>query len=638
MNQKPIEIKIGDLFLNDQYVIPLYQRNYAWEEAQVTQLIQDIWDYAKPNDSNYFIGSLVVHKREINNSIIYETIDGQQRLTTLNILISLLKNEFSINVNQSHESRLIFDSRKISSDTLKILSDNGNIGEKAHINTKIEQAYSDMSKKLKELLKTKELGIEEFSKYLFKNVIILRVEVPFDTDLNHYFEIMNNRGEQLEKHEILKANLLNHINDDPESSEAFTLIWEACSDMERYMQFGFKKALRDAIFLENDAWDYIPDSFEELIKIIKDYNNTSNILDKKDDVNFLKLLSNDKIRLQDAEEENIDENIRFNSVINFSNFLLHVLRVFKQENIPLDDKRLLQTFDEEIKKETNKSKFVKEFALCLLHTRFLFDNYIIKREYTQQGDDWSLKSIKLTKEKYPKPYYSNSFANENKNRQIVMLLSMFHVSFPQMIYKHWLNGVLYFLYYKKLNTENYIAYLEQLSDAFYYDRFGENELDYFDIIYTNEAKVKNKKINEGYLHLGTNVQNYIFNRLDYIIWKSEVVDKEKLYKIDNINEFEFSFRSSVEHYYPRNPKPGVELEPLDEEMLDKFGNLCLISRSKNSELSNYSPLAKAEHYSKSSTVESLKQQIMMKQKDNWNKKAILEHQKDMIQLLNKKLI
>jgi hypothetical protein len=194
------------------------------------------------------------------------------------------------------------------------------------------------------------------------------------------------------------------------------------------------------------------------------------------------------------------------------------------------------------------------------------------------------------------------------------------------------------LYYEEFNAESYITYLEQLSDAFYFDRFGEKELDYFDIIYTNEAIVKNRRINEEYLNIGTNVQNYIFNRLDYIIWKSEVVDKEKIYKIENVNKFEFSFRSSVEHYYPRNPKPGAELEPLEEDMLDKFGNLCLISRSKNSELSNYSPLAKAEHYSKSITVESLKQQIMMKEKYNWNKKAILEHQKEMIQLLNKRLV
>jgi uncharacterized protein with ParB-like and HNH nuclease domain len=637
MTEKPLELKVGKIFFADQYVIPLYQRNYSWEEAQVTQLIQDVWDYALLNNNNYFIGTLVVHKRENNNSIVYETIDGQQRLTTLNILLSVLKNEFAITLDYPYESKLIFDSRKISSDTLKILSHNLPDKEKAHTNTKMEQAYCDMVKKMHQLINDGSLRVGAFSDYLFNRVAILRVEVPYDTDLNHYFEIMNNRGEQLEKHEILKAKLLNLINNDEESSEVVTLIWEACSDMERYMQFGFKRDLRDAIFLYENTWDNIPDDFDELKKIIKEQKVEKKVVEKRTERNFLKLLSSESRKFSDIEEEDIDENIRFNSIVNFSNFLLHALRIFKKSDIPLDDKRLIDTFDEVINKEKDKSNFVKEFSHCLFFTRFLFDNYIIKREYNQFGDGWSLKSIKLSKKK---PYYSNSFDDELLNRQALMLTSMFHVSFTQMIYKHWLSGVLFYLYYtnyENLNAENYIEYLEELSDAFYFDKFCKDELDYFDIIFNNEAIAENKKIDENNLHLGTNVQNYIFNRLDYKIWKSIIINHEKEFKIDNIHKFEFSFRSSVEHYYPRNPKPGAILEPLNEDMLDKFGNLCLISRSKNSELSNYSPLAKAEHYSKSITVESLKQQLMMQHKDNWNKKTILEHQNVMIRLLNEKL-
>ena len=49
--------------------------------------------------------------------------------------------------------------------------------------------------------------------YLLDKVRILRTELPPNTDLNHYFEIMNTRGEQLEKHEILKARLLKKLKD-----------------------------------------------------------------------------------------------------------------------------------------------------------------------------------------------------------------------------------------------------------------------------------------------------------------------------------------------------------------------------------------------------------------------------------------
>ena len=136
------------------------------------------------------------------------------------------------------------------------------------------------------------------------------------------------------------------------------------------------------------------------------------------------------------------------------------------------------------------------------------------------------------------------------------------------------------------------------------------------------------------MHQGTNVQNFIFNRLDYLLWKSIVIENKKTFIIDRINEFEFSFRSSVEHFFPQNPKNGADIEEVGEEYLDKFGNLCLISRSKNSELSNYSPKAKAEHYGKSSTIESLKQQLMIQRKDKWDEDAIIKHQKEMIDILN----
>ena len=51
----------GNMFDTDmEYIIPLYQRAYAWEDKQLTQLIEDINDVAE--DSNYYIGSLIVSK------------------------------------------------------------------------------------------------------------------------------------------------------------------------------------------------------------------------------------------------------------------------------------------------------------------------------------------------------------------------------------------------------------------------------------------------------------------------------------------------------------------------------------------------------------------------------------------------
>ena len=73
----------------------------------------------------------------------------------------------------------------------------------------------------------------------------------------------------------------------------------------------------------------------------------------------------------------------------------------------------------------------------------------------------------------------------------------------------------------------------------------------------------------------------------------------------------------------------------DEDILNNFGNLCLISRSKNSKLSNYSPDAKKEHYL-NKDIDSIKQAIMMSY-NNWDAKEIKQHGEDMKNLLNSQL-
>ncbi len=324
---------------------------------------------------------------------------------------------------------------------------------------------------------------------------------------------------------------------------------------------------------------------------------------------------------------------RFNSVINFPNFLLHVLRIQCQEDIPLDDKRLLLIFRDKLTCSSCKVQFVKAFAFNLLKCKFLFDKYIIKREFIADTDKWSLKKLKW----YDggKVSYVNSFGEEDgdsdENRTIRMLLSMFHVSTPTLVYKHWLNAVLnYVNSLSEIVSADYIKYLEKLANAFLFDRFLTTQpRDYFDIIYTNSSTQKNKIEDIDLTNLTfENLQNnLVFNYLDYLIWRTNTNTDPK------IRNFEYTFRSSVEHYYPQHPMPGYDL--LEENYLHSFGNLCLISSSKNSSLSNYMPTAKKQHYAAQQSIDSLKQYVMMNEykPENWSKKTIVDHSDKMISLI-----
>ena len=82
-----ISNNVIDLFGTDiAFTIPLYQRSYAWEYDQIKQLIDDISDVKE--GKKYYLGSLVVFERKDKN--IFEVVDGQQRLTTLYLLMKCL--------------------------------------------------------------------------------------------------------------------------------------------------------------------------------------------------------------------------------------------------------------------------------------------------------------------------------------------------------------------------------------------------------------------------------------------------------------------------------------------------------------------------------------------------------------------
>lgn len=635
MNEKPELYNIKELLNNEnKYVIPIYQRNFEWGESEIRQLILDIYDYSVDNyDKDYYIGTLIVHDRKNN----FEIIDGQQRLTTLCILLSLIKNEYEDKykkyITENYNLNLTFDSRKNSTETLKTLfNKDKNYIEKyiSENQNSITEGYNICKKVLSEILNKD--NEDKFFKYLFENVKILRVLVLEDTDLNHYFEIMNSRGEQLEKHEILKARLLEKL-DNENDKFIFNLIWEACSNIESYIQLGFKKDLRDRIF-KNDLNTLI--SKEELYSIDYKYNNLNIDKETKKIEDIIKLENN--ISDFENDKEDNEEQELFNSIINFPNFLLHVLKIqvsYKNEDMPLydnrlekdktplDDKRLLETFNiflENGDKEKIKN-FVKSFGYNLLKIKFLFDKYIIKREL--KSDNWSLKQLKLSENKKSN-YYKYTFSeNDNNeeddtgiNKKILMLLSMFHTSYPTLVYKNWLNYVLKYLFREKnINAEDYKNKLKNL------------------------AKERYKKIienDEDILNEGTGVPHFIFNYLDYLLWEDDNYKKLNISIDDNIslkiNNFKFTFRSSVEHYYPQNPLSG---ETLKEDMLNNFGNLCLISRSKNSKLSNSLPRAKKEHYI-NNDIDSIKQAIMMSY-NNWGKEEIKKHGKEMKKLLKSQL-
>ena len=537
------------------------------------------------------------------------------------------------------------------------------------------------------MLTAKELDLETFADYLFEKVIILRIPVPQDTQLNHYFEIMNTRGEQLEKHEVLKAVLMGKL--EREEHHLFHLIWEACSDMSAYVQMNFSVDMRNVLFTKE--WSELRGkSFKELLTALpqKESDNTTSgedgaphTLDSlfKDANNLFKDAKRHKsYDLPSDGNADKGKTERFGSIINFPNFLLQVLKVcyhdspFYQEavdaQIRLDDKALIPIFQAVLSSlgtEEEKTHFVKYFIMQLLLLRTLYDRYVIKREYVNGTESWSLKKLKY---EHKTVSYVNTFSSSDKaedaecesdkGKEIRLLEAMFHVSAPTQIYKHWLNAVLYHVL-KAVHTTNPIKikadslrdWLYNLSRCYMLDVYlakDGKKHSFEEIVYRKEGMPQNHidDIDWGAINQGCNVQNFIFNFYDFILWREKLEQHlqrkksgqdEKSRQDDKLEQddksvqhekFDFTYRTSVEHFYPQKPMPGYE--PLPSEYLNSFGNLCLISSSMNSKFSNNMPKAKYDNFGSSQEMRSalsLKLQEMMERvKDGeWEKDQIKAH-------------
>ena len=619
----------------NRYVIPLYQRSFTWgiesynnRENEIVQLMDDI----KDAESDYYLGSLVVFHRPGQD--VFEVIDGQQRLTALYLLFNCL----GIIINK--EKALSYDCRPKADYALNKLDDLKNDA------SLLEKEYDDgiylgirtINRKI-ELEKQSDKDYQKRLKQALEHVHLFRIIVPQCTDLNRYFEIMNTRGEQLEQHDVVKASLMSSLNT-TEESKVFAEVWNACSDMTGYVQMHFSPSRREMLF--GTDWSNYP-ATDKLIA-----NDLSQQMSSG--VSIQEIINSSDSTIPSEEANN--DRVRFESIIDFQHFLLHVLKIFiikneivaKQpgENIideMIDDKKLISSFERVQKngiyangEPIKKDVFAWRFMLCMLCCRFLFDKHIIKREYSfnplldNTNNDsfngkWTLKELHNSNRR---PYYTQTFNSQsedettlrtdNQNIYNKMIQSCLRVSYTSPKNMHWITELLKWIYLSPLDVieESLFPFTQKIAmDAIYSFVFGNN------------------------YQLGVFTPHIVFNFLDFLLWKEAYEKHEEI-------DFEFEFRNSVEHWYPQNPSEREGIPPWNDNdgygSVDRFGNLALLPSSINSRFSNQSPRAKLGYASLIANG-SLKLRDMAKITENnmidWKTQGCENHENRMLFFLRK---
>lgn len=583
-------IPVSHVFDNINYLVPIYQRNYAWGETQIVQLIEDIESSIDRSNKNYFLGNLIVNQTDNN---VYEVIDGQQRLTTLYLLEKYLGIVFA-------KESLRFEAREKSNRTLEYISDSSNLELIEELSSaEILNGFQIIDN----YFKNKNLEKSSFLQKL-KRVFLIRVQVPRDIDLNHYFEIMNTRGEQLELHEIAKAKLLEVLESEQDKNTA-ALIWENCSDMNSYVQMNFDVNVRRIIFTDN--WSSLSESIKDFDSIKSKISLSNESIDKK---SLIEILSENKmINVSTAQSE--DDNERFESTISFPNFLLQVnavIRKIGEEDASLDDKHFLKN----LSWAWSAPEKAKEFLFNLLKCRVLFDKYVLKREFARDYKEtgkWSLQLLEKYHDKKrnnDKPKYVGTLGDEgNYNKQLRTLQSCLRITYTSPKTMHWISVILSNL-------------LEDEST---------------DIIALLENYCKKKVVDSDYQNRdGFGFERIVFSYLDYLIYRDGYSYDGKEIISPFQDDWQFQFRSSIEHFQPQHP---VEGECWDENDLNGFGNLALITISGNSKFSNLPPAGKINSYP-SVINQSLKLKIMenMTRLDNgkWTEEKASRHKDEMFKI------
>ena len=324
MSKLGIEQKTVGQLLGDNkadFLIPDYQRPYAWEEAECQTLWDDIYSFAFPDDDasrfdwqndQYFLGPIVTYPGGNRQ----EVIDGQQRLTTLMLLLRA----FHVLLNGMTDEDAVTARKEIE----KCLWKTGEFGKPDMESLKLDSdAVTDEKRQeLRDILRTGEASASQRSSYahnyrffqdkvqslfgekrdwfsyypmrMLNNCVLLPIEADSQDTALRIFSTLNDRGKPLSDSDIFKAQLYKYYRSTGRSTrfiERWEMLESQCEAVfhprtgtpvedafTRYMYFArAKRGEKDATttglrkFYEKDSYSLLrnDETFEEIIDLVK---------------------------------------------------------------------------------------------------------------------------------------------------------------------------------------------------------------------------------------------------------------------------------------------------------------------------------------------------------------------------------
>lgn len=325
---------VGELQADEKaLVVPAYQRPFCWTDKQIEVLVQDLIThyarYSKDKTCRYSLGTVVCHQREA-----LEVLDGQQRLTSIDILLAIL------------------DQRKAHADDPEYTVREDDFGWRPSVIRQYENLTQDNRPKISQailssvclkingaakdgLIFSDEEGVTPFEKFadcIRKSVCVLRVILPID-DANPYegpamFEIVNMRGQALRSIDIAKATLVECLKDANDAERiAFDRLWSGI-----------------AALLRSDPPVTVNDIVKSMGDVLGERSKVSRADRREGGTKFFEIVGNAfncKTKLQDQSETDakpIESSEERRFVVDFENLFVIANEVFRSVKGADDEK------------------------------------------------------------------------------------------------------------------------------------------------------------------------------------------------------------------------------------------------------------------------------------------------------------
>jgi len=219
---------IGGVLKSKRFKVPAYQRSYAWENEHVEALLEDIREAINTKENEYFLGSLVVTGPQEQR---FDVVDGQQRLTTVSLLIAAIKDKFKKDgdmevvssiksdflastdrKSKEKESKLVLN--EVDNELYQeLIEDIRGVNASKYVRQSHQRLISasnailDYIEEMCAKSKDPEEDLHEWLDYLESNLKVILVTTPDDSNAFVIFETLNDRGLELAISDLLKNYL-----------------------------------------------------------------------------------------------------------------------------------------------------------------------------------------------------------------------------------------------------------------------------------------------------------------------------------------------------------------------------------------------------------------------------------------------